>query len=366
MVAVADTLIVEALDDSGLADGWKPTIVWTDDLITWHAVELPGTLETDWPTLVNDGNVVYAVASRSADDGRFTGSATWRSDDGGRTFVPGAELEESGFGGFAVVAGSLIALPSVMQGENLHSDAVGPAVLDDVGGWVSLPPHTGVWGDGRVSISLTEVGDRATPVFLITRESRASAHYCYANVESCQQYELALITSLDGSTWSELADVPGIEPLAFAGSTLVVRSDPDGIVVARASNGESVIHVTRWASAATPPVVERPDYPPPDIPVPLYEGTQNVEVGTELRYVLGLGGCGGLYVNNQPWEPETALPDPPPPEWPYRAVEIADGPAGYLYGRILRSADDSIEFSIEGIGPVATFHPAPAPEYTCG
>lgn len=366
LINIGTTVLAEAVNDSGFAADWRSTLAWSDDLVTWTGVELPGALETDRPTLVHDDAVVFAVAPRSADDGTFVGWASWRSDDGGRTFGEVPALEEPGLGGFVVVAGSLVAIPSVLQGEHVHADAVGPAVLGDNNTWVRLPPDTGTWGDGRVAVSPTELGDGATPTFLVTRQSRASAHYCYVDVESCQQYESALITSPDGVTWSEFADVPGIEPRSFLGSTLAVRSDPDGIVVARASIGESAIHVTRWTSGATPPLVERPDYPPPDILVPLDTGATDVEVGTELRYVLGLGGCGGLSIGDQRWEPETPLPDPPPPEWPYRAVEISDGPAGYLYGRILRTAADSIEFLIEGIGPVATFHSAPPPEYLCG
>ena len=39
--------------------------------------------------------------------------------------------------------------------------------------------------------------------------------------------------------------------------------------------------------------------------------------------------------------PEMPLPDPPPPEWPHRAVDTADGPTGYVYGRVRRLDADT-------------------------
>jgi hypothetical protein len=138
------------------------------------------------------------------------------------------------------------------------------------------------------------------------------------------------------------------------------------IAVLAASYEQPLIHVTRWVGTTLPPLVDNPDYPAPDIPVPLYDRDRPFRVGDVVRYPLGLGGCGGMYIDNQMWEPETPLPDPVPDDWPHRPVEIADGPTGYLYGTIERIAPDTIEFSIDGQGAIATFRPAPPPEYSCG
>jgi hypothetical protein len=47
-------------------------------------------------------------------------------------------------------------------------------------------------------------------------------------------------------------------------------------------------------------------------------------------------------------------------------VNYSDGPDGFVYGQIERVAVDDIAFSIEGIGTVATFRPAPPLQGFCG
>jgi hypothetical protein len=73
-----------------------------------------------------------------------------------------------------------------------------------------------------------------------------------------------------------------------------------------------------------------------------------------------------MYVDGQRWEPVEPLPNPTPTVWPYRPVNYSDGPDGFVYGQIERVAVDDIAFSIEGIGTVATFRPAPPLQGFCG
>lgn len=366
IITIGDTVLVETLDDRVPTAGPRPMPAWSDDLATWAPVELPGALPSDWATFTNDDDVVFGVASRQSADGVSAGWTTWRSDDGGRTFTEASPLDGITRGTFVVAGGALVALPQVLQFEYVHADPIGPAVLGADGTWTQRPADTGTWGDGIVSFA-TRTGTASTsPAYvLVSRETRASVHYCYDDVRTCGQVDTALLVSADGSGWAEVSDVPGLDTVGRLGPA-GVHAGPDGLELLAVSGEDATVRVTRWTGAEPPPVTERPDYPPPDIPVPLYEVGQDVAVGSELRYPLGLGTCGGLYTGDQRWEPEVPLPDPPPPEWPYRPMEISDGPDGYLYGRILRTAEDTIEFSIEGIGTVATFRPAPPLEFGCG
>lgn len=370
MIVTDDAILIDGAD-AGTADGDpQQVVVRSDDLETWHPVELPGRGPGDRPWFVHGGgSTVFAVSQRyDGPEGQFSETAIWRSDDGGRQYTEQPSLLEPGVGDFLAVGDTLVGLPYVSTSEDVHADPPGRFVLAAGDDWRELGPDTGTWGDGRFAVVQTAVsGTTGRRYVLAARTMRSSPHYCYDDVDTCQQGELVVLATDDGVTWREVPDYPG---LGLADDTVSMTVNGDGEVVflgvGGAGSSAVPIYVTRSTGGAAPPEIENPDLPPPDIPVALVSHTDAFEVGDERRYVLGLGGCAGMYLDGQRWLPETPLPDPLPPEWPHRAVDIADGPTGYVYGRVSRLDADTIQFSIEGLGTVATFHPGPMPEYACG
>lgn len=370
MIVTDDAILVEAAADTDPDVEPQQIVVWSEDLETWHAVELPGRGPGDRPWFVHGGGaIVFALSQRyDGPEGRFSETAIWRSDDGGRQFTEQPSLLEPGVGDFLAVGDTLVGLPYVSTSDDAHADPPGRFVLAAGGEWRELGPDTGTWGDGRVAVFRTAVSGTAGRAYaLAARTMRSSPHYCYDDVDTCRQGELAVLATDDGVTWREVPGYPGLG-LADGPVSMTVNGDGEVVFLGVDGGGSSgvPIYVTRSTGGAAPPEIENPDLPPPDIPVALVGHTDPFEIGDERRYVLGLGGCAGMYLDDQRWLPETPLPDPPPPEWPHRAVDIADGPTGYVYGRVSRLDADTIQFSIEGLGPVATFHPGPMPEYACG
>lgn len=371
-LSTGGVVIAEAVDDR--ATGAQPSSVaaWSDDLVTWHPIDLPGRRSDDWPWFASDEHVVFGLAQRVDPDGFLQGWVVWRSVDGGRTFdvAPALTGSVAGSGGFVVVDGSLVGLPSAIQRESGHVDAQGAAVLR-AGGWELLPPDTGAWGDGAAGLypnGTTAAWDRTYA--LVGRETFASVHYCYDDPAACQTPETALMSSRDGTTWLTVAGFPRTQLVSEA--LTIANGVNDGIVVIAAvpqdpaTDRERFVHITRWTGVGPPTEAVAQGYPPPEIPVPLYDHAQPLEIGEERRYPLPLGGCGGMYLGEQRWEPDSPIPDPPPANWPYKEANWVDGPRGFVYGRVRLVDADTIEFSIEGVGPVATFRPAPPPETVCG
>lgn len=366
IIATDDGVLVETVDDRGTGQP-QSVAAWSDDLTTWQPVELPGRQPEDWPWFAQAAEAVFAISQRNdGPEGRFGSWVIWRSDDGGRQFIEASTLADPDIGAFLTVGHTLAAVPSNYQDEYRHVDVRGLTVLDGNGEWRELEPDTGTWGDGWVTAYPTAASKQSGRTYtLVTRTMRASVHYCYDDVATCQQPETALLATEDGTTWHDVAGFPATDNVR--GDPMLLTTDPDGeIVLLAASYQDPQIQITRWTAGSPPPVIDNPDYAAPTIPVPLYDYEQPFNVGDERRYPLGLGGCGGMYIDDQLWEPDSPLPSPTPPDWPFRPVQIADGPEGYVYGRIHRLTSDTIEFSIEGLGPVATFHPAPSPEYVCG
>lgn len=364
IVVTGGAVVLVAVDDRD-PTARRSVVMRSTDLGYWQEVELAGYDGRDYLRLLGEGTLVFAVANIPVEAATDRGGvAVWSSADGGATFRPEANLAYVDLGNFAVVRGSLVRFPSTSQSWYQHADPLGLAVLRPGEPWEYLPADTGSWGDGYVFATtepaLTPTGRRYT---LVTRVSRASMHYCYADVATCEQREVALMASEDGREWYDVAGFPRVDGNA---SRLLVGRD-GSITVVTATRGVPELRVIRWIGATEPPLVSRPDYPPPEIPLPLLGDALPLEVGYQVRYPLGLGPCGGMYVNGQRWA--AAMPfvdDRPPASWPVLSVGVIDGPDRLLLGRIRLVATDEIEFSIEGVGPVATFRPAPPRPGFCG
>src|SRR5690606_33067925 len=89
MIVTDDAILVEGADDGDVDGEPQQIVVWSDDLATWHPVELPGRRPADRPWFVQGGgSTAFAIAHRyDGPDGRFSETAVWRSDDGGREFA---------------------------------------------------------------------------------------------------------------------------------------------------------------------------------------------------------------------------------------------------------------------------------------
>ncbi|MFN8021857.1 MAG: hypothetical protein U0Q03_10055 [Acidimicrobiales bacterium] len=201
---------------------------------------------------------------------------------------------------------------------------------------------------------------------LVGRQRLASVHYCYDDPDGCWQHEFVMVTTDDGVEWSDVV-VPELDDMRL-GSQTTLWTRPDGtILVTAADDSTGGVRLLEWTGASPPPTVDPAPYEPPDRSVPLVDPSASMSVGQVGRYPLGLGGCAGMYLDGRAWEPEVPLPDPPPPTWPVRDVQIADGPTAYVFGTVTKTADDTVEFSVADVGTVAVFHPRTAePEYACG
>lgn len=342
---IADVSIDDRTSGFGpISDPWR-----SSDLVEWSRVELPAAEPDDRPSFQSDGTSLWAVAPR----GQST--VAWRSDDGGKTFQSLPPLLEYP-NATAAVGGNLVVWPQVLgSGSSTTTDTnveTGPWVLAPGESWRQLPSDTGQWGDGRVRIWGAIDPTTGQFVAIVFRIQRSDRHYCFDDPQTCETPEIVLVTSTDGIEWF---DIDGAELTYDLSNHWPLLVGDGSIVVARLERSTR-LQVRRWSGPGLPGLIDPAIIPAPDRPVPLYEGGE-LAVGDERRYELGLGYCGGMYVDGISWVPTEPLPDPLPDAWPSRAVEIADGPTGYLYGRITRTAQDRIEFAIEGEGTVATYVP---------
>jgi len=357
---VGGAVIVDAIDDECCGEPTSHAVRSTD-LVDFEPLVLPSREADDWPYFQSDDDQIIAVSSR--DDPTEAAGAkyvVWRSVDEGRTFtsLPDASLDGRGVW---LVAGKLLQIPDHYQDTERHLDATGIRIAEPGQQFVESPPDVGQWGDGSTGFGPVSKADDASYA-VVGRELRASPHYCYDDAATCQRSDGALVVTDNGVDWF---DVAGLSLDSFRGFDVDVRGD-GGIFVWAITGNEQSVTGYRWIGPDTPRRIDPAGYAPPVIPVPLYEHGDPVPVGSTFRYVLGTGFCGGMYVDDQRWAPISPLPDPVPAAWPYQDVGFEDGPEGYIFGRIDRLAVDEISFSIEGLGAVATFRPAPAPTEFCG
>lgn len=357
LVAAGDALLIDLVDDECCGQPrWQPHR--SIDLVEFDPVVLPGADDDAWGTFVDDGlGTTFAIESRWDDVGPRL--IVWSSIDGAQSWDR-VELPVGGGRGIAPVAGGLTILPDYGYGE------VGPETLDVlapsriVGAEVTtLEPDVGQWGDDTARLTGQTMRGSGRFYGVLRRQLRANPHYCFENIETCHDYEAALVTSSDGIEWFDL-EHPGPEPFGQAELFATV----DGHVALWRHPRDEAVEIEYWRGPDVPATVDPPGYDPPAVPVAMYDREEGLPIGTERRFAWGLGGCGGMYIDEISWVPET---QPDTTGWPIEEVQIEDGPSGYAYGRVLRVADDLIEFSIEGTEIVVPFAPhADDPEAVCG
>lgn len=363
VLVVGDSVIVQLVDED--ADvGVESKVFRTSDLVEWEEIEFPGSEPAAWPGLVADESSIFAMVYVEDPSGGAGSVAVWSSSDGGRTFEQRPPIPDIA-GDRLVVDGALVVLPSRSGLEPRDAEPRGFDVLAAGADWVSTEPDVGQFGDGGSEhAAFASAADGSTYVVL-GRELRASAHHCYDDAATCQQLAMVLAAATEPAAWF---DVDGLDLPLYWGQPGLVAADDGSIVLWTAVQDEGALDTYRWSSPQPPDLVDPPSYSPPSRPLELFDPSDSLVVGDEFRYVLPTGFCGGMYINDSLWEPETALPDPLPPHWPYRPERpgTSDGPDGYLFGRIEMTATDTIRFSIEGVGVVATYRPSPPAEVQCG
>lgn len=362
LVPVGDALLVDLVNDECCErPQWMP--LRTADLTTWEPVVLPETDADTWGSFLSDhAGTVWAIARHWEDDGPVLN--LWESIEAGSSWSQ-QEPGNLNFNGYAAVDGSIFFPPDADRGGfgPTHSEVSGPWGFTD-GVWSELPHDIGQWGDGRASVSGTVNADGRF-YGMTTRTTRASAHYCYDDLETCQIPVFSLVTTLDGVDW---LDIVGPEVGLYESPTLLLTLDGRPLlwrnIRDRDEGDERRRTFTVWTGSEPPPTQDPAGYAPPDIPVPVIDSVGVLDVGDERRYGWGLGGCGGMYIDGIDWLP---VEEPDTTGWPILPFNGSDGPTGWALGRVLRVADDHIQFWIEGDDVRHDFRPRVGEaEYVCG
>ncbi len=360
MVVSGGGLLLDLVNDECCSRPvWQP--MHTTDLVSFDPVVLPDSTAETWGSFISDSvGTVWVVAQvRDLDPAQ----AVWSSIDGGRSWIRSAREVQSS-SGMAAVDGSLM-LIRAGQGFAMLSGpiSVKPRELIRIsdGEWSTLDDDVGQWGDGPAT--LWGINDPDTGRFygIAKRSIRANPHYCFDNVDTCAQTELALVTSADGVDWFDLA---GPEPrprhtipfMTIDGRIAIWSGSLDG-------NPDEPLTVTRWVGDPLPSLTDPAGYPPPVAPIPFFDPAEGLPVGTQRRAVWGLGACGGLFLDGISWAPTGPLDTT---GWPILELQISDGPSAVAYGRITRVAEDLIRFTIEGTDIAVDLTPATDDGPGCG
>jgi len=223
------------------------------------------------------------------------------------------------------------------------------------GDWVPLAIDVGQWGDGDVD--MRGVNDLRTGRFYgaATRIIRANPHYCFSDVESCVKAETVFVTSADGIAWF---DVAGARPEVRRNTSFFFTAD--GRIAVRTpaivdyQAPPAVVSI--WTGEQPPPTSNPPGYPPPDVPIPMYDPDEGLPAGMQRRIRWGLALCSAMYIDGTIW---TADEIPDTARWPLRDPQINDGPTALAYGRVDRVAENMIRFSIENTDISVVLTPSP-------
>jgi len=360
LLASGGALLLDVVNDECCdTPVWQP--VRTVDLQSFDPVVLPKSTAETWGSFISDGaGTVWVVARIREGD---LAQAIWSSTDGGSSWVrSGSEVNFAR--GMAAVDGSLMLIPA-SEGYDMVSgpSSTEPRHLIRIsdGAWSTLDNDVGQWGDGPASLFGINDPDTGRFYGIALRALRANPHYCFDDVDTCAQPEIALVTSTNGVDWFDVVG-PELRPrhtkpfMTVDGRIAIWSWQLDG-------NTNDPPTVSRWVGDPLPPLIDPTGYPPPVAPVPLFDPTEGLPVGTERRIAWGLGPCGGLFIDGISW----ASAEPPDTTgWPIRKVQISDGPSAVAYGRVTRLAQDLIRFTVEGTDAAVDLAPVTSDGPYCG
>ena len=326
------------------------TVMWRSvDGRTWERVALNGDVAQAGAVLsmASTGSTIV-ITARS--DSR---SSIWRSTDAGRSWqsiTPDA--------------------PSSVAFTHVASNAAGYVLIGQDSGreprlYLATSADAKVWTPRELpadlvsgEVRLASLRSSSSGFFIVGYQSfdiSLNLDRCYDSPTQCAMPTVAVAYSVDGVGWKRL-DVDKlldqkntrIEVAGIGNATTFVGSGPS--VRALVGNLRDVDLPT------VPPTTSRP---PANIPTARYDS--QIEVGVVYRYPLSVH-CGMTWLgkmNGITWKldqhliggrVETGGGAPPPTNWPM--VQQT------LLGTIKLLPNDTIEYSLEGVGVIATYRPS--------
>ncbi len=345
-----DVLTVNVVDDADPQNvGRAPTgEIWRSVASgAWELVVIPDARPDAWPYVVTGEDSAWVVIGQNAC------CALWRTDDFFDTFVaeplPPSEWIDSAF----VVDGHLAVE------ETDDTGAGRPFNLLD-GEWVAAESVGDEWTDPDTRLLQIETAGDAAYAFA-SRGLRSSPHYCYLDALTCDKSVAAVMASSDGLRWGDV-----LSPDVVRRSSLV--GGDDGSVLLLQKQGEvddagvAAVSSWRWPGIGPAPSTTYFAPAPAPEPVPFLDWRDGLAVGEEARVSVDFR-CSLIYLDEEPW---VAVEERPfgdaadvPLEWPVKPQSefVMDGPGDLLFGRIERTAEDRLTFSVEGVGPIVEYRP---------
>jgi len=349
LVNTGSSLIVDLVNDECCGGpAWQP--IRTTDFVNWDPIVLPDAPANVWGTFYTDGQDSVWVVARGQGDERLV----WSSVDGGATWSRAPDQPNSADP--VVSSDFLITTGGATEADDDRLIRHGPAVLTS-GKWEERPIDLGQFGDvppNVIDSILDPASGRAW--VLLGRSIRGDDQYCFTDAERCQQNEFVL-TSVLGDSWWDVAGVD-LPPLRYQ---LFLTPEGQPAYMWRSGTSDAGRNepplITRWTGSGPPELVDPDGYELPDDSVPILGWQDAFPVGSQFRYIWGIGGCGpSLWFEETAWLPEK---EPDYSSWPHQIREQTHGPTISVYGVAHRLEQDLIEFSIDGLGVVARFVPAP-------
>ena len=337
-------------DPSRPSVGPFSTVMWRSvNGRTWERVVLTGDVAQAGAVLsmASTGSTIV-ITARS--DSR---SSLWRSTDAGRSWQSIA-----------------VDTPSAVAFTHVASNAAGFVLVGQDSGreprlYLATSADGKVWTPRELPVDLiggefrlTSLRSSSSGFFIVGSQSfdvSLNLDRCYQYPAQCAMPTVAVVYSADGVGWRRL----DVDKLLGQTNT---RVDVAGIGTATAFVGSGTsVHalIGNLREVDLPTVTPSTSRPPSNIPVARYDGP--IEVGVVYRYPLFVH-CGMTWLgkmNSTTWKldqqliggrVETGGGSPPPTNWPM--VQQT------LLGTIKLLPNDTIEYSLEGVGVIATYRPS--------